>query len=144
MRDDIFKRAPCSQMPCVWLMLLRRAGVLATSRARLRLTRARWDLQGLVDCHHVIPRCCAEHPTVRALGFDVHNSDANFAFVPTRAGARVLRLRPDRVVHHAGHLRYNAYVRARLDEVDSRAEFVSLLARLHRHARYADPDVPWN
>ena len=43
--------------------------IFAASRHNLH--RARFELQELVQIHHVIPRCCGDHAALRALGFDV-------------------------------------------------------------------------
>ena len=122
---------------------LRMLGVLCLSRRALKDYRDRFDLRGLVETHHVVPRCCARHPAIRAHGFDVEGP-GNFALLPSAKGRQRLRLRPERVVHTGSHMRYNAYVWRRLDAtVHSEAAFVATVAELHHRVRH-DPDVPWN
>ncbi len=125
----------------MWRHGLRLAGVLCFSKYQLRHARTRFCLQGVTEIHHVIPRACAAHPSLRAVGFEVED-EANFVLMPNVAGARLLNLRADRPIHH-GHPRYNAYVCSRLDAVETANDMNGLLVHLHRAMRKTQADVPW-
>lgn len=108
---------------------------------RLRLVRARFGLDGLVDIHHIVPR---QH--ARRMPFDMLHSAENLLLMPTVAGATRLRLRPTRLVHHGGHVAYNAYVGACLARIaiDDRAALLELQRELRRRIRIDDPALPWH
>lgn len=130
--------------PSVWLPRLRALGVMCFSRSDLRHARTRFGMQGLVETHHVIPRCCASHATLRRMRFDTEDG-ANFALMPTRRGMERLSLRPDRLVHGAGgHMAYNAFVWDRLDGCVDEDDLLGLLVQLHRGMRVRSDEIPWN
>ena len=123
--------------------ILRVVGIFALSRPDLRVARRRFHMEGLCDVHHVIPRCCAHHPTLHKVRFGVEDP-ANFVLMPTVAGAKYLKLRPDRLIHSHNHLGYNQFVWNELDRIqDDEVEFVHLLVRLHRGMRWRDAGIPW-
>ena len=117
--------------------------MLSFDRKALRSVRKRYDLHGLVDIHHVIPRSCARHPSLRSVDFSVEDP-GNLALMPTKKGGAMLRLRPGRLLHTSGHLKYNTYVFSSLDNVQNRDDLNDLLANLHREIRSSTPRVPWN
>ena len=122
---------------------LKQLGVICLSHQCMRDYRHRFNLDGLAEIHHVIPRSLASHPILTAHGFDIHGP-GNLALLPSTAGGRVLHLRSTRVIHTGGHPKYNRYVHAHLDGLDESPEaLVRLLASLHARIRH-DPHVPWN
>lgn len=128
-----------------YLAWLRAWGVLCLSRGQLRAAHTRFGLHELVQIHHVVPRSCADHPTLRSVSYDVEEC-YNFVMMPTLHGRRRLNLRPDRLVHDGGHPKYCAFVRARLDDVHTRRDMLHLVAQLHRAMRRATIDgeeIPW-
>ena len=111
--------------------------------ARMRSVRRRWGLCALLQIHHVIPQQWAHHPAVTRCGFDVHGRD-NLLFMPTRIAASNMRLRDGRLVHDGGHMRYNVYVRYRLDEtVDDCHDLHALVYELRHRLRATRSDLPW-
>lgn len=122
---------------------LRTLGLICFSKTDLRVARRRFELRGLAEIHHVIPKSCASHVTLRSLCFNVEDP-SNFVLMPTARGVATLTLRPDRLVHGRGHMAYNRYVWERLDAVGSSEELASLLAHLHRGMRRVDPSIPWH
>lgn len=125
-----------------YLLLVRALGVHCFSRRDLRVARRRWDLGGLVDVHHVIPRSCSSHSTLKTVGFTI-DDDANFVLMPTEKAPRAMRLRADRLIHSGGHMAYNRFVWERLDEVGSQQDMARLLAHLHRSVRGTGSVIPW-
>ena len=118
------------------------AGMVLASKQDLRHVRAKFGMQGLAQIHHVIPRACAGHPTVRRLGFQIEGQ-YNFVLMPTHRGVRELMIRKNRLIHDGGHESYNAFVRKRLDAISTSDEFFALLLFLHRGMRRRDDDIPW-
>ena len=96
-------------------MKLKAMGVLCLSRGRLRDYRTRFGINGLTETHHVVPRCCRNHPSVLFHGFDVEG-EGNFVLLPSKLGKSGLRLRD---------------------------KFAETVASLHFRVR-RDPDLPWN
>ncbi|AMA50404.1 AHH domain-containing protein [Flavobacterium covae] len=65
--------------------------------------------------HHVIPRSMANHPAIKAAGFDV-DKPSNLIYLPKDAGGH-----PTRSQHNGWnkqHKAYNADIRAELDRID--------------------------
>ena len=124
-----------------FVVRLRALGVLCATRGQLRAYRERFNMQGLCETHHVIPRSCSSHPMVKNLLFDVEGA-GNFVLLPSTKGATRLRLR-ERVIHTGGHKKYNHHVWSTLDEVHDEEALCDLVSTLHRRVRY-DPNIPWN
>ena len=64
--------------------------------------------------HHVIPRSKANHPAIKAAGFDVDNP-SNLIYLPKESGVH-----PTRSVHNGwnkGHADYNTSITQQLDEI---------------------------
>lgn len=81
---------------------------------RYRLARRRFAIEGQVQIHHIIPRQCRTHPSLRE--FEVHGF-SNLMFVPSTPSMTRMRVRPCRISRHdGGHALYNEYVRKRLDD----------------------------
>ena len=72
-------------------------------------------------------------------GLDI-DDPRNLMFMPTRPGARQMRLRPERLLHDGGHQAYNAHVMLRLQ---GGANVSELMDELRVQIRRADPDLPW-
>lgn len=113
---------------------------LAAGMDRLRAIRTRFKLDGLVDIHHIIPR---QH--ARRMPADMLHAAENVMFMPTLEGVARMRLRPTRLIHHGGHVAYNAHVGACLASIaiDDRDALLALQCDLRRRIRLGDPDLPW-
>ena len=105
---------------------------------RLRAFRIRWSLCGLLQIHHIVPRCV--HATLAPPAAIPVDDPDNLMFMPTRSGARRMRLRADRLLHDGGHPAYNAYVRERAQNATNLS---LLMDELRAGLRRADPDLPW-
>jgi hypothetical protein len=115
---------------------------------RLRSVIRRFSLRGLVNVHHILPKT---HGTLLPKG--MLNDKPNLLLMPTRAGMENMNLRPERLVHQGGHLRYNAYVGNLLRDIvlanatsDALvyAAVVALQIELRRRIRSDDATLPWN
>lgn len=82
---------------------------------RLRAVRRQLQWFGLVQIHHIIPRQHASQHKMQHI--HIHHP-SNVMFMPTNLGAKHLRLRPHRLIHDGGHVRYNAYVALRLNQTN--------------------------
>ena len=112
-----------------------------TGMYRLRQVRSRFGLDGLIDIHHIVPR---EH--AQRMPADMLHAPENLLLMPTRAGTKRLRLRPTRLVHHGGHVAYNAHVATCLARIaiDDRIALLDLQRALRRRIRADDPTLPWH
>ena len=81
-----------------------------------RNIRTRCGLTDLVQIHHIIPREFRNHPAIIDSGYNIEDG-YNLVFLPTRMGVNGLNLHNDRPIHYGGHLLYNRYVGACLDEM---------------------------
>ena len=108
----------------------------------LRRARIRFDLRGLVQIHHILPRQHACHPTLVREAYCVERSD-NLMFMPTRMGANVLRLRDNRHIHDGGHVKYNAFIKDELDVIANKQELNSFITFLNYELRRSNSFLPW-
>lgn len=126
----------------MWRSKLRALGVLCVTRRQLHHARDRFGLRGLVQVHHVIPRSCRDHSTLKQFNFDVESA-GNFVLMPTIEGQRQLRLRTGRLTHNRGHMQYCNHITERLDAIRNESELVTLLHAMHVAMRASNPEVPW-
>lgn len=129
---------------CTWAtrLLCRQLALAGHRGARLRDVRARRNLQGMFQIHHVIPKSLQGHSALRECAFDVH---ASYNLMPmiTRHGMAHWNVRATRLIHDGGHPAYNRWVRQQLDGVRSADELERLLVRLHAELRADSRSVPW-
>ena len=103
-----------------------------------KLFKSRWNLQGLVQDHHVIPKQHKNHPLVK--NFDI-NSSNNLIMMPTRLGMNTfVNIRRDRLVHgNSGHQEYNKFVKQLLD---TNSDLHSIITYLKYNCRFGNL-IPW-
>lgn len=127
--------------------MLALAGVASRWHTRLHATRVRFGLRGLVQIHHLYPREFRHHAALRGL-WDI-DDERNLVLMPTREGARQLRLRPDRLIHDGGHPAYNRHVgqlmdaMAALHPIDRADALNRTLHELRAEMRRCSGGVPW-
>lgn len=73
-------------------------------------TKIRFNLQHLVQVHHVIPLQWKSHANLK--DYDVY-SGYNLMFLPTKHGKQTLNTH--RKIHEGGHPRYNLFIKEQLD-----------------------------
>ena len=98
-------------------------------KKKLRNARKRWNLEGLVEIHHIIPREHKDHPLLHDLNYDVEER-YNLILVPNDVGYRLMSLRTSRPVHNRGHYNYNMYVKSCLDTCNTAASLFFLIQML--------------
>ena len=64
--------------------------------------KSRWNIKGLVEDHHVIPKQFRAHPTIEKYKYDM-NCSTNIILLPTKHGKHVMNLRENRLVHDGNH-----------------------------------------
>ena len=70
---------------------------------------------GLLDDHHVIPKCFSKHSLIKTTHFDIHSS-FNLIILPNIIGKSFLNV--NRSIHTNHHFRYNYYIQQNLDFID--------------------------
>ena len=112
--------------------------------AARKFFKLRWNIHGLVQDHHVIPKQFRKHQTIKKFNFDT-NSSKNLVMMPTDIGMITFKnIRKDRLVHgNSGHQPYNHFVRQLLDKVEEQEEFENVLLHLKRNCRFNTDNVPW-
>jgi len=132
----------------MWLKLLTYSSLLFynTPKCHFKKTRIKRNLKGLVDIHHIIPREFKKHPSVVISKYDIENG-YNLMFLPTHKGFLSLNLNIDRPIHSNGHIKYNKYVGALLDNIYANKDnnFENELATMNLHLRQnmRHLDCPW-
>ncbi len=94
----------------------------------------RYNLQGLVQVHHIIPLEWRNHSNL--LDYDVH-SGYNLIFLPTKKGKEVINT--IRRIHDGGHHKYNIFVKEKLDLGYDPYELCYLL----REKFIQNEEIPW-
>jgi len=102
--------------------------------------KARYNLKGLVEDHHIIPKQWRKHYILLDNGYDVAES-YNIMMMPNEEGKNVLNTK--RLVHSGGHKKYNEYVKEKLSEVKSVEQLHDLVRHLRRNMRGNPDDIPW-
>ena len=105
-----------------------------THQSKLRFARKRFNLDGLVQIHHIIPKEHVRHPLVVCSVYDI-NDEYNLMFMPTCVYQKSKRL-----VHDGGHVKYNQYVRERLDVTD---DIFALSKELRLILKSGNTTIPW-
>jgi hypothetical protein len=79
---------------------------------------------GVMDEHHIFPRCLKNHPVLYDIEF---NSGKNLKLMPNRVQSKQLRYNPDIeinkytsnvILKHESHPSYTRYVKSQLDLID--------------------------
>lgn len=97
-------------------------------------TKNRFNLQELVQVHHIIPLEWKNHKKLS--NFNI-NSGYNLIFLPTKLGKS--KINTDRRVHDGGHRDYNRYVLIKLNEADDPFKLVNEL----RSDILNNNEIPW-
>ena len=116
------------------------------SKANFKQTKKKFNLDGLVEIHHIIPRQFKNHPTIKLSNYDVENG-YNLMFLPSIKGKEILNLHEDRPIHTGGHMAYNHYLKGRLDmmlelEKFNQEDMYNLNKDLKQELRHIK-DIPW-
>ena len=111
------------------------------SKQYLKKTRRRFNLKGLTQIHHVVPRSISNHEVIQMYNYDTE-SPYNLIFLPTTEGQRQLTLRENRVIHDGGHMKYNDFVVHSLNNCQNYNDFLFLLIILHKGSR-GYLKIPW-
>ena len=115
------------------------------SKKYFQNTRARYNLKGLVEIHHIIPKSMKYHSTLLESNYEIENG-YNLIFLPTYKGSNVLNLHEDRPIHANGHMNYNSYVCMVLDKMSdegktSQADLCEFNLFLRENMRHLH--IPW-
>ena len=96
--------------------------------------KCRYNLQELVQVHHIIPLEWKDHSNL--FDYDVY-SGYNLMFLPTRKGKEVINTM--RRIHDGGHRKYNMFVKEQLDLECDPYELSYYL----RHKLINNEELPW-
>ena len=115
-------------------------------KADFKQAKKKFNLSGLVEIHHIIPRQFKNHPTIKFSNYDVEKG-YNLMFLPTIKGKEILNLHDDRPIHTGGHMAYNSYLKGRLDmmlelEKINEEHMYNLNMELKQELRHLK-DIPW-
>ena len=111
------------------------------SKSIMKKIRKRYNLNGFIEIHHVIPRQFSKHAVIKKYKYDTEES-YNFVFCPSKKGLESMNLRQTRPNHSGGHLKYNNFVNRELDNCDSITNLYVLWVLLHLGCR-GFIKIPW-
>lgn len=112
-----------------------------SSKKYMKKIRKRYELRGLIEIHHVVPRQFSKHKVIKKYKYDTEAS-YNFVFCPSKKGIEIMNLRKTRPVHSGGHLKYNTFVNQQLNSCDSISDLYILWIFLHLGCR-GILKIPW-
>ena len=101
-----------------------------------------WNIKGLVEDHHVIPKQFRGHPTVKKYKYDM-NCSTNIILLPTKHGKHVMNLRENRLVHDGNHYRYNLFVEQILNVIQTEKDLKDFVIYLKKSCRFNPENIPW-
>jgi hypothetical protein len=107
---------------------------------RLRAIRARFNLRGKVQIHHIIPKQYAKY--LWDIGIS-ENAPENLILMPTKDGMKTMNLREDRIIHDGGHIAYNKFVGDLLVNALCACHVILIQTELKRRLQSSDPLLPW-
>ena len=96
------------------------------SKYKLRQKRKDYNLTGLLQIHHIVPKHLKNHNTLRKYNYNVE-ADYNLIFLPTDKSIHTMRLRESIPLHSGGHDQYNIFSSSCLDSCESFATFIHIL-----------------
>jgi len=116
------------------------------TKHKFKSYKKRFNLNSLVEIHHLIPKQHKNHPVILHLNYDIENG-YNFIFLPNKKGYEKLNLHLNRPIHQYGHYKYNLFVKDYLDNLYksgkySKEDLINLNRFLRRNMR--DLTIPWN
>ncbi len=111
------------------------------SKKDMKKIRKRYQLCGLIEIHHVVPRQFSKHEVIKKYKYDTE-ACYNFVFCPSKKGAEIMNLRNTRPIHSGGHLKYNTFVNQQLNYCDSISGLYILWIFLHLGCR-GILKIPW-
>ena len=104
--------------------------------------KSRWNIRGLVQDHHVIPKQFKTHEVVQKYSYDI-NASSNIIMLPTLHGKHVLNVRDDRLIHSGPHHKYNKYVNSVLDSIKTESDLELFVSFLKESCRFNPSHIPW-
>lgn len=119
-----------------------------THKSSFRNIRRKKNLTGLIEVHHIVPRQFKRHPTIIFSNYDIENG-YNLIFLPNKKGENKLYIHHDRPIHNNGHIKYNQYVKEKLDNIfdnrDKKDSLQHLMCELNIELRdnMRHLDIPW-
>ena len=116
------------------------------SKNNFKKIKRKFNLDDLVEIHHIIPRQLKNHPTIVLSNYDIENG-YNLMFLPSNKGKETLKLHNDRPIHTGGHIAYNYYLKGRLDMMLDQKniremDLYNLNKELRQELRHRK-DIPW-
>ena len=99
-----------------------------------REIKNRYGIRGLVEDHHIIPKEFKNHPVILKFKYNMSNP-TNILMLPNEKGLRIL--------HTGGHIKYNKYVKTKLDEIENYGELEELVKYLKYITLCDSNNIPW-
>ena len=116
------------------------------SKHKFKQYRKRFNLNNLVEIHHIIPRQHKNHPVIINTKYNIEDG-YNLMFLPNENGKNKLNLHENRAVHQYGHYKYNLFIKEHLDYLYksnnySNIDIINLNIYLKKNLR--NLKIPWN
>lgn len=116
------------------------------TKHKFKYYRKRFNLNNLVEIHHIIPRQHKNHPVIINTKYNIEDG-YNLMFLPNEKGKIKLNLHPNRPIHQYGHYKYNLFIKEYLDFLHksndySNIDIINLNLYLRKNLRSLK--IPWN
>lgn len=108
-----------------------------------REIKKKFNLLGLVEDHHIIPKSLGNHPLIVETRFPIHCSK-NIKMMPSIRNKYV----DDDILKHCYHNNYNRFIKERLNEIyetntNKKDTINELLIEMDKKLNYKEL-IPWN
>jgi hypothetical protein len=108
-----------------------------------KIIKKRYQLTGLVEDHHIIPRSLEKHPLIVETKFPIHCSK-NIKMMPSRQNKYI----SENILVHCHHINYNRFIKDCLNEIyetnhNKQEGIIGLLDEMEEKLNYKE-SVPWN
>ena len=111
-----------------------------------KLIKDKYNLSGIVEDHHIIPKSFEKHKLISETRFPIHCSK-NIKMMPS-VNHKCIH---DNILVHTHHYVYNLFIKEKLDEIDKtiidneekRKSILLLIDDLNTKLNYKN-NIPWN
>ena len=103
--------------------------------------KKRFNIYGLVEDHHIIPKQFRNHPKLKKYNFNL-SQPSNIMLMPNKIG--IQNLDTNRMLHTGGHTQYNRFVGKMLEKIDNEDDIKEIMWYLRYCIRNNyKTSIPW-
>ena len=115
-----------------------------------RIHKQNKQILGLVNDHHIIPKSLKNHKLLKFADYKV-NQNYNLFIMPNSINSvNILNLNPNTIIHNGSHIKYNLYVKKKLNKIyeyksnDEKKYYLWLFVNyLKDNLKINKENIPW-